>query len=162
MTNKNLNNAFNIENEDKIFEEDTSIYEEKVDADYEFARKSLMENIIKASDTLEQILELAKASQAPRAYEVATNLIKTIFDGNKDLLELAKRNKDLKQTEYDSNAKNGNVTNNLFVGSTEDLRKLLASEGVGGGLKDKRYEIPTNTTTEGLVLDISKNKIKEE
>ena len=50
---------------------------------------------------------------------VAT-LIKTLSDSSKDLLELSKRKKDLEVENGPST-----VNNNLFVGSTSELLKML-------------------------------------
>ena len=47
--------------------------------------------------------------------------MKTIVDANKDLLELQKKVKQLK----DDSEKPSNVTNALFVGSTAELQKLI-------------------------------------
>ena len=51
-----------------------------------------------------------------------SGLIKTIVDANKDLLELQRKVKLLKQEE---DSKPQNVTNALFVGSTTELQKLI-------------------------------------
>lgn len=94
---------------------------ENVDSDYEFARANLIKVIEKGSDALEGILNVAEMSQHPRGYEVVATLIKTMADANKDLLELSKRKKELTNTTTSPRS----VTNNLFVGSTAELQKLL-------------------------------------
>ena len=43
------------------------------------------------------MMYLAKETESPRAYEVAGQLIKTIADTNKDLLDLSKKVKDVKK-----------------------------------------------------------------
>ena len=74
---------------------------------------------------LDRVMEIARQSESPRAFEVATNLLKTLTDTNKDLLELAKKKKDLTQEKE----KVQTVTNNaLFVGSTADLQKLIQNK----------------------------------
>jgi len=82
---------------------------------------------------LDRVMEIARQSESPRAFEVATNLLKTLTDTNKDLLELAKKKKDLLQTKED---KPQNVTNALFVGSTADLQKLIQGEKNAGNSDD--------------------------
>ena len=74
---------------------------------------------------LDRVMEIARQSESPRAFEVATNLLKTLTDTNKDLLELAKKKKDLTQEKENAQT----VTNNaLFVGSTADLQKLIQNK----------------------------------
>jgi len=92
-----------------------------LDADYEYTRDNLKAIIEKGSDALDGILELAKESEHPRAYEVVGQIIKNVADVNRQLIDLQKDIKGLKKTE--SGPKN--VTNALFVGSTHDLQKLL-------------------------------------
>ena len=92
-----------------------------LDTDYEYTRDNLKEIIEKGSEALDGILELAKESEHPRAYEVVGQIIKNVADVNRQLIDLQKDIKSLKKTE--SGPKN--VTNALFVGSTHDLQKLL-------------------------------------
>lgn len=93
-----------------------------IETDYDTARDNLRELVSKGSDALDGILELAQESEHPRAYEVVGQIIKTLADTNKDLIELHKSVKEVKKE-----TANGpkNVTNALFVGSTHDLQKLL-------------------------------------
>jgi len=95
-----------------------------VDDDYEYARGNLKGLIENGKSTLENIMYLAKEGESPRAYEVAGQLIKTLADTNKDLLELAKKSKELKQEKGEE--KSGTqIQNALFVGSTTELQKFL-------------------------------------
>ena len=91
--------------------------------DFEYARGNMINIIEKGNEALDGILNVAGQSQHPRSYEVAANLIKTLVDAQKDLLELQKRKKDLSG---ESSTKN--VTNNLFVGSTAELQKLIKKQ----------------------------------
>ena len=70
------------------------------------------------------MLHLAKASEHPRAFEVVGQLIKTLTDANKDLLELQKKRKDLQKSD-DRKSEAKNVTNAVFVGSTSELQALI-------------------------------------
>ena len=77
---------------------------------------------------LDRVMEIARQSESPRAFEVATNLLKTLTDTNKDLLDLAKKKKDITQEKDKAQP----VTNNaLFVGSTADLQKLIQGKDDG-------------------------------
>ena len=92
-----------------------------VESDAEFARKNIRNLIDKGSHAIDDLLQVAKHSESPRAYEVAANLIKNLSDLNKDLLEVQKRKKDL-VIEKTSGV---NVDKAVFVGSTAELMKLL-------------------------------------
>jgi hypothetical protein len=94
------------------------------DDDYEYARNNLKGLIENDKSTLENIIYLAKEGESPRAYEVAGQLIKTLADTNKDLLDLAKKSKELKQDKQEE--KSGTqIQNALFVGSTAELQKFI-------------------------------------
>jgi len=96
--------------------------EETIDNDFRYARENLYGIIEKGSDALDELVELAKQSQSPRAFEIVSQMVKTLTDSNKDLLELQRKNKLLKQEEQKGP---NNVTNALFVGNTAELQKLL-------------------------------------
>lgn len=94
-----------------------------VEDDAEFARCNIRNLIEKGNQAMDQLLQVANASEHPRAYEVAAGLIKNLADLNKDLLEIQKRRKDL--TGENNPAKNINVDKAVFVGSTTELVKFL-------------------------------------
>jgi len=100
---------------------------ENIDDDAEFARQNIRGLIEKGNEAIDGILNVAKASDHPRAYEVAANMLKHLTDMNKDLMEIQKRKKDLQPKE--SSPTNGiNVDKAVFVGSTKELVKLLKSK----------------------------------
>ena len=90
--------------------------------DYEYARGNMIAVIEKGQEALSGILDVAGMSQHPRSYEVVATLVKAVADANKDLLELAKKRKDLEKVD---NGGPQTVNNNLYLGSTADLLKLL-------------------------------------
>ena len=98
--------------------------DESIDADYEYARENLKLFIEQGKVAMENIIFLAKEGESPRAYEVVGQLIKTLSDTNKDLLDLGKKVKDLKNKKDDTQQPQ-HVTNALFVGSTAELQKLI-------------------------------------
>ena len=134
---KNLNDILDVE-ADLIETESTDIStavihsdDKKVDInnDYEFARENLYSVIDKGTEALDSLLELAKVSEHPRAFEVVATLSKTLMDANKDLLNVQKKVKELqKEEEQSGNDTKQNVTNALFVGSTAELQKMLKGE----------------------------------
>ncbi len=92
------------------------------DRDYEYQRQNFYNLVEKGTDAVEGILELAKESDHPRAYEVAGNLIKQVAEVTEKLGDLQEKMRKLK--EVPNNAPK-NVTNALFVGSTAELQKML-------------------------------------
>ena len=98
--------------------------DESIDADYEYARENLKLFIEQGKVAMENIIFLAKEGESPRAYEVVGQLIKTLSDTNKDLLDLGKKVKDLKSKKDDTQQPQ-HVTNALFVGSTAEFQKLI-------------------------------------
>ena len=83
--------------------------------------------IEKGRDALDGILNLADQSQSPRAYEVAGQIIKTMTDTNRDLIDLQVKAKDL----FDEKIDPRTINNNLFVGNTSELTKLLGGNANG-------------------------------
>lgn len=97
--------------------------------DYDYARDNLYNIIEKGNAALDDIMDIAKQSESARAFEVVTNLIKTMADANKDLLDLAKKKKDLdKNVEQEQSII---TNNNLFVGSSADLLKMIKDKANG-------------------------------
>ena len=92
--------------------------------DLEYSRENLYYLIERGRDALDGILSLADQSQSPRAYEVVGQLIKTVTDTNRDLIDLQKKAQDLSSKGQDPRT----VTNNLFVGSTAELTKLIGGD----------------------------------
>jgi hypothetical protein len=124
-----LANALNITPIDKNFNPTSSPIRvensDNVNKDFEYARGNLINIIEKGNEALDGILEVAQMSQHPRSFEVVAELIKTMADTNKDLLELSKRKKDLEELDIKSPQ---TINNNLFVGSTSELQKLIKQQ----------------------------------
>ena len=99
------------------------------DSDFETGRENLYKLLDKGNDAIDGILALAKEGEHPRAYEVAGQLIKTVADVSKDLLELQEKLKKIKDVP-DKGPKS--VTNALFVGSTTELQKFLKDKKQNG------------------------------
>ena len=108
--------------EKKVNPIQTSNNDVDIENDYAYQRQNFYNLVERGSDAIEGILELARESDAPRAYEVAGNLIKQVAEVTEKLGDLQEKMKRLK--EVPSNAPK-NVTNALFVGSTAELQKML-------------------------------------
>jgi hypothetical protein len=95
---------------------------DQVRQDFDSARKNMKELINKGFESLDGIMKVAEAGDSPRAYEVASILIKTISEVNTDLMNIHKTTADALGT----NKVVKNTTNNsIFVGSTRDLQNLI-------------------------------------
>lgn len=124
----NMEDLFDIEVESTDIEPSKPqppVKEEKDDQtkDYEYTRGSLYSLIDKGREALDGALEVAQESGHPRAYEVAVNAMKQVADATDKLLDLQKKMKDLEAPT--KNSVSNKTTNNLFVGSTADLQKML-------------------------------------
>lgn len=100
------------------------VKDNQLENDFEYARRNMYDIIEKGQEALIGIMDVAGQSQHPRAYEVMANLIKTMAETNKDLLELNKKKKELMPKDEAPDSPK-NVTNNLFVGSTAELQAML-------------------------------------
>lgn len=98
-----------------------------IEDDYQVARKKLNDLIDKSQQALDGMLNVALASDSPRAYEVVGQLIKTTGDTAKDLLDLQAKKKKLKEEE--PKKQSIETQNNIvFAGSTQELLKALKAE----------------------------------
>ena len=94
------------------------------DIDYNYARENYYNLIERNQDAVEEMLEIAKQSEHPRAFEVVGQLIKSGLDANKELMALHKTKKELSIEKGPSQVTNQAV----FVGSTAELQKLLKAK----------------------------------
>ena len=104
--------------------DDKGVDPKDVQDDYEFSRATYYNLIEKGQEGLEQMMEVARESEHPRAYEVLASMLKNVSDINDKLMDLNKKRKDISREEQ--KALPGSTTNNnLFVGSTTELQRLL-------------------------------------
>jgi hypothetical protein len=97
-----------------------------IDDDFATVRNNLHQIIHKGNDALEEALIVAKTSEHPRAFEVVGQLIKTMVDANKDLLDIQKKLKELKKTDDPrAPAQNIQAENAIFVGTSAELQALI-------------------------------------
>ena len=135
-TDQNLSEIFNIEVNDApkkgvvkelVLKDD--VVQEKSTAlvtDFEQSRKNLNLLLMQGEDALMGALEVAKASEHPRAFEVVGNLMKQLADVNQQLLDLHKQKQQLENASEGGSGKKGVTNNNaIFVGSTTELNKLI-------------------------------------
>jgi hypothetical protein len=99
--------------------------------DIELARANIKNIIEKGDESLSEMIELAKQSESPRAFEVASGLMKTLLDANKDFVEMSMKRKYAKEeilNPKEEAAATTNVTNNNLILSTADLLAMIKGE----------------------------------
>jgi hypothetical protein len=143
-TDQNLSEIFNIEVNDtpskgvvKELVLNDGVVEDKsttttLVTDFEQSRKNLNLLLMQGEDALMGALEVAKASEHPRAFEVVGNLMKQLADVNQQLLDLHKQKQQLENASEGGGKKGVTNNNAIFVGSTTELNKLInkMSKGV--------------------------------
>ena len=96
---------------------------EEQNSDYKYSREVFYGLEERGQDAIEGILAIAKESEHPRVYEVAGQLIKTVGETAEKLIDLQAKMKELDK----DNTIPDKVQNNLFVGSSTELQRLLKS-----------------------------------
>jgi hypothetical protein len=117
-----------------------------VDNDFEYARQTYHDILAKGSSALDDMMEVARATEHPRAFEVLSTMMKTLADVNGNLLDLHKKKKDIRKKDEKLALPAGNTTNNLFVGSTTELQRMLMQQ---------------NEPSDNKIIDISAYKKDE-
>jgi len=100
------------------------VEEKDIKDDYEFSRETYRDLIRTGTHSLDSLAELARESEHPRAFEVLSKSIKDIADTTEKLMALQKAKKDLSKDDKQDEAKRV-TNNNVFVGSTTDLQRML-------------------------------------
>lgn len=115
-----LNEFFNIEQQKKPTE---ITQPQSQDKDFDYAKRNMYDIIEKSKVALEGILKVASEGDSPRAYEVVTQMLKTMSEINKDLIDLEKIKNEANNTTIKST-----TNNSFFIGSTSDLQDLINPE----------------------------------
>ena len=97
------------------------IKHEEQNSDYKYSREVFYGLVERGQDAIEGILDIARESEHPRVYEVAGQLIKTVSETTEKLIDLQSKMKELDK----DNTMPNKVQNNLFVGSSTELQRLL-------------------------------------
>ena len=69
--------------------------DETKDNDFQYARENLYDIIEKGRDAMEELLEIAKAEESPRAFEVFGQLLKNMSDTQETLMDLHQKKQKL-------------------------------------------------------------------
>jgi hypothetical protein len=111
-------------------------YDKKIDSiidhdlmqDYEDSRRRLKEIVVKGTDAIDDMLAIARESEHPRAFEVASKLIDSVTAANEKLLGIQKQMKDIRGVKNQSQTNIGKAA--IFVGSTAELSKMLKNNDI--------------------------------
>jgi len=94
--------------------------------DYDASRRALQDIVKKGNNAIDDILEIARESEHPRAFEVAATMIKNVAEVNEKLINLQKQMKDITGTKNQGQLNVGKAA--IFVGSTAELSKMIKNE----------------------------------
>lgn len=95
--------------------------------DFTYARANIREVIQNGSDAIARMAQIADQSQNARDFEVLSNLMTTVVNASEKLLKVQKSIRELDKVDEPRDQEAKQVTNNLFVGSTAELQKILAN-----------------------------------
>lgn len=116
------------------------IQTDELNADMQIARDNIKNVIEQGKIAIDGALELAEASETPRAYEVVATMITSIVQANKELIQLHKTRKDTLKTDKETKTTGDtpgdiHIKNAVFVGRSQELLRSLkdiekAAEGL--------------------------------
>jgi fructose-1,6-bisphosphatase len=100
--------------------------------DYRYSRRTFRNLIKKGQVAVDDLYDLSKAAELPRAYEVLGNMIKVVSETTKDLYDLHKKKKDFEQVASPLNDGHVNIDKAVFVGTTAELLQKLKTKDSDG------------------------------
>jgi len=103
----------------------STVLDHDLKTDYERTRDTIDTLIGKGIGAVDDMLEIARGSEKARDFEVAGNMIKTVVDASKELLEIQKKMRELTGVK---NQVTQNIKNAVFVGSAKDLIRSIKDE----------------------------------
>ena len=95
---------------------------DQIKTDYDHSRETYYDLIQKGQESLDLMMQFARESEHPRAFEVLSGMIKNVSDVTDRLMDLQKKTKDVNK---DETVHNHNTTNAIYVGSTSELQDLI-------------------------------------
>lgn len=124
---KQLDDALGLNSVPVVYDEQENlpaVVSEQADDDVDQARTGLYDALSLSQQAVQDMLAIAQQSQHPKAYEILNSTIKTMADISMGIADLQLKKQRLNKGSGQP-AGEGNVTNNLFVGSTAELQKML-------------------------------------
>ena len=99
--------------------------ENEINDDYDYARARYYSLTEKGDEAIDLMLDLARESEHPRAFEVLSTMLKQNAEIADRLMELQKKKKEVRLTDNPQQLPNSMTQNNVYVGSTTDLQRML-------------------------------------
>ena len=106
--NKTMEDIFNVTPLEDVFDNELQEYipresnlelsvvlDHDLKTDYEKTRDNIDSLISKGTEAIDDMLAIARQSEKARDFEVAGNMIKTVVDASKELLEIQKKMRDI-------------------------------------------------------------------
>ena len=100
---------------------------ENKEDDFELVRRIKHGLLVKGEEALEDMIEVARATEHPRAYEVLSGMIKNVSDAGDSLIDIHKKKHDMEKKDA-ALPPPTTTNNNVFVGSTTDLQRMLMKD----------------------------------
>lgn len=128
MSNNPLDDALGLTpmNVNQFDDRNLPVVVEEVDPDaddLDEVRSNLHDAVSLSQQAVQDMLDIARQSQHPKAYEVLNSMIKTFADISMGLVDLEMKKQRIRGAK--PSVENQTVNNNLFVGSTAELQKML-------------------------------------
>jgi len=109
-------------------------------SDYEVVRDNLRELVDMGKNALDGVIQVAQEGDSPRAYEVVAQMIKTLSETNRELMDLHNRVKSIRK--IDQSVTNNTTTNqSIYVGSTKELQDIINSARSSTKAFDNRPDV---------------------
>lgn len=94
--------------------------------DFDYARATVYNLADKSQEAIELMMDLARESEHPRAFEVLSNMIKQNAELASQLLDMQQQKQKLMPAAQQETSQITN--NNVFVGTTEELQRLFLKD----------------------------------
>lgn len=95
--------------------------------DIEAARQNIHHLLQKGTVALDELLNVARQGQSVGGFDAVTKMLTALANINKDLIVVQEKKKQLRIADdiKTKDKETKNITNNLFVGTTDDLDKII-------------------------------------
>jgi hypothetical protein len=100
--------------------------------DRDFARTNIKDVIQTGADAMQEMLDIARQTEDPKAFEVFSKILKAVVDANESLVNInsnsSKKQQQKKSESVSESDEKPSITNNhqnLYVGSTKDLLEII-------------------------------------
>jgi hypothetical protein len=123
---KQIDNALGLRTIPTVYEEENTLpsvatSNVQADEDVDTARDGLYNALEMSKQAVQDMVTIAQQSQHPKAYEVLNSAIKTMADISIGLADLQIKKQRIVGKRIDPKV----INNNLFLGSTAELQKML-------------------------------------